>query len=506
VILGRRAEGWIAARSRWQKLWLSLALGGVAATGQVPVSLPWLALLALLGLLGLMLRADSPRQAAMIGWLGGTGYFAVALHWIVEPFLVDIARHGWMAPFAVVLLSVGLALFWGLAFGLSHWLGRGTVSRAAAFVVFLTAAEVLRSYLFTGFPWALIGYIWTESPQAQLGAVIGPHGMTFMTLLAVACSAVLARRGPVWLLAPVPVLVACGLWGASLDSPAIPDDAPMIRMVQPNVPQRDKWNRDLAPVFFRRQIELTSAEDGPRPDLVVWPETAIPYWLDNAGDALAVIGSAAHGAPVALGVLREDGILAYNSLAVLNPSGHVTQLYDKYHLVPFGEYIPQGAILSRFGIGSFAQAEGYGFSAGPGAELLDLGALGTVLPLICYEAIFPQDVNAAPARPDWMLQVTNDAWFGRLAGPFQHLAQARMRAIEQGLPMVRVANTGVSAMIDARGRVTGSLALDTAGRLDRPLPPALPRTIYSRTGDVPVFAALIAAALLLLGVRILYKD
>jgi apolipoprotein N-acyltransferase len=138
--------------------------------------------------------------------------------------------------------------------------------------------------------------------------------------------------------------------------------------------------------------------------------------------------------------------------------------------------------------------------------LLDLGALGTVLPLICYEAIFPQDVNAAPARPDWMLQVTNDAWFGRLAGPFQHLAQARMRAIEQGLPMVRVANTGVSAMIDARGRVTGSLALDTAGRLDRPLPPALPRTIYSRTGDVPVFAALIAAALLLLGVRILYKD
>ncbi|MGO4916666.1 apolipoprotein N-acyltransferase [Pseudogemmobacter sp. W21_MBD1_M6] len=504
--LARRADEWIAARSRWQVLGLAVASGGVAAAGQVPVSLPWLALFAFAGLFALMLRADNPRQAAVTGWLGGTGYFAVSLHWIVEPFLVDIARHGWMAPFALVLLSIGLALFWGLAFGLSHWLGRGVVSRAAAVVVLLTAAEVLRSYAFTGFPWALIGYIWTQSPQAQLGAVIGPHGITFMTLLAVACSTVLLRRGPVWALAPVPVLVAFGLWGASLVSPAIAPGAPVIRMVQPNVPQRDKWNRDLAPEFFRRQLDLTSAVDGPRPDLVVWPETAIPYWLGNAGDALAVIGSAAQGAPVAFGVLREEGVLAYNSLAVIDPAGAVTQLYDKYHLVPFGEYIPQGAILSRLGIGSFAQAEGYGFSAGPGAELLDLGTLGRVLPLICYEAIFPQDVNAAPARPDWMLQVTNDAWFGRLAGPFQHLAQARMRAIEQGLPMVRVANTGVSAMIDARGRVTGSLALNVAGKLDRPLPPALPATYYSRTGDAPLILLLILGALGLLGVRFRFND
>ncbi|HSG54611.1 MAG TPA: apolipoprotein N-acyltransferase, partial [Paracoccaceae bacterium] len=336
---------WLGARSRRQWLWLAGLSGVVIAAGLVPVALPWLALPALFGLLALMLGAGSVRRAALIGWIGGSGYFAASLHWIFEPFMVDIARDGWMAPFAVVLMAAGLALFWAAAFALSYWLGWGRASRALAFAVLLSGAEMLRSYIFTGFPWALIGYIWTETPQAQIGALIGPHGITFVTLLSVACSAMLARRGPLWALAPVPVLVAVGFWGASLDSPAIPETAPLIRLVQPNVPQREKWNRDLAPVFFRRQMELTSADDGPRPDLVVWPETAIPYWLNNAGDALAAIGSAARGAPVALGVLREDGVLAYNSLVVLDPSGGVTQLYDKYHLVPFGEYIPQGKIL-----------------------------------------------------------------------------------------------------------------------------------------------------------------
>jgi apolipoprotein N-acyltransferase len=199
---------------------------------------------------------------------------------------------------------------------------------------------------------------------------------------------------------------------------------------------------------------------------------------------------------VALGIQRSDGLRGWNSLAVFAPDGTVTAVYDKHHLVPFGEYIPLGDLASEwFGITAFAARDGNAYSAGPGPRLVDLGpGLGRVLPLICYEAVFPQDLRGVPGRPDWLLQVTNDAWFGRLTGPYQHLAQARLRSIEQGLPMVRVANTGVSAVIDARGRLRAAIPLGRAGFVDARLPGTLTAPPYARWGEVPVLLLLAGLA------------
>ena len=276
-----------------------------------------------------------------------------------------------------------------------------------------------------------------------------------------------------------------------------------VRLIQPNAPQDQKWQRDMIPVFYDRQLALTAAAPlagGPRPDLVVWSETAIPWLLEVATPALEQIAEAAGGAPVIVGLQRREDVQLYNSLVVLDATGDVAQLYDKHHIVPFGEYLPFGDLLSRFGLRGLAAADGNGYARGPGAQLLDLGPLGQGLPLICYEAVFAHDVNAAPARPDMLIQITNDAWFGIDGGPQQHLAQARMRAIEQGLPLMRAANTGISAMIDPRGRVTHRLGLGQAGFVDAPLPAPLPPTLYSRTGDLPLAVGL-GLMLLIAGAR-----
>ena len=273
--------------------------------------------------------------------------------------------------------------------------------------------------------------------------------------------------------------------------------------MQPNAPQHQKWDPAFALGFFERAVGFTASPSEAAPlALIVWPETAVPWNLRDAAPAFQQIQAASGGVPVVTGILRREEMRFFNSLVVLGKSGP-TDLYDKHHLVPFGEYIPGGALLAKIGIRGLAAADGDGYSSGPGARLLDLGDLGPALPLICYEAIFPQDVAAAPERPDWLLQITNDAWFGDYAGPQQHFAQARIRAVEQGLPLVRAANTGISAMIDAKGRVTGQLALGKAGFIDRPLPPAGAETLYARTGDWPVFILVLAslAGLALLSVR-----
>ena len=224
----------------------------------------------------------------------------------------------------------------------------------------------------------------------------------------------------------------------------------------------------------------------------MWPETSVPWLLEQAYLALDDVARAAGDAPVILGVQRRDGRRYYNSLAVIGPNGDPTAIYDKHHIVPFGEYMPLGELAARFGIHGLAASEGGGYSLGSGPALVDVPGVGLALPLICYEGIFAEEVNAPSKRPRLLVLITNDAWFGDWAGPAQHLAQARLRAIEQGLPLVRAANTGISAMIDPQGRIVADLALNTQGVIDAPLPDARPPTLYSRAGDWP-------AGLLLLG-------
>ncbi len=487
-----------AGTGRARQLGAAALLGAAIATGQAPLGWWWLAVAALCGLTALIAQAPAPRAAARLGWIGGAGYFAAAMFWIVEPFLIDLPRHGWMAPFALVFTAFGLALFWALAAGAASWLGRGRAARALAFAFALTSVELLRGYLLTGFPWALLGHIWIDTPVAQAAAFVGPSGLSLIAALAAAL--VVLRPGAVGRASGALAAVALigGLWALGAvrlaqPMPAAPD-ALWLRLIQPNAEQTVKWAADQAWANYDRQVALSVAPSERTLDLVIWPETAVPWTMESSGRTLELMAEAGAGTPLAFGVQRAEGARFFNSLVVLDAAGQMVAQYDKFHLVPFGEYIPYGDLLADFGISAFAAREGRGFSAGAGATVLDLGPLGQVQPLICYEAVFPQDLRAAPRRPDWLLQVTNDAWFGRVSGPYQHLAQARLRAIEQGLPLIRVANTGVTAVIDARGRVLQSLALGTEGFIDAGLPPALPPTLYARTGDGPL--ALLLALIL----------
>lgn len=497
--LGRLAGR--AVRPPLRRLALAATLGALAATGQAPLGWWGVTLVALSGLFWLVAAEPRPGAAGWLGWLAGAGYFAAALFWIVEPFLVDLPRHGWMAPFALLLMAFGMALFWLVAAALAALCGPTRRWRLLLLAVTMAGGELLRGYVFTGFPWALLGHVWIDTPVAQAAAWIGPVGLSLLTLaLAGLPHLPPAPLGRGLALAAAAAALAA-VWGAGAARLAAPGPAPqrdiVLRVVQPNAAQHLKWRDDMNRLFFERQLAATAAPAARRPDLVIWPETAVPWLLDRPGPVLEMITAAAGGVPVALGIQRTEGTRGFNSLAVIDAAARPAAVYDKVHLVPFGEYIPFGDVLTHVGITAFAAREGNGYTPGPAPAILDLGALGRVLPLICYEAVFPQDLRAAPGRADWILQVTNDAWFGSLAGPYQHLAQARLRAVEQGLPLVRSANTGVSAVIDAKGRVLEALPLNTEGFLDAPLPAALPATPYARTGDWPVAAVLATLFLLL---------
>ncbi|GAB4382506.1 apolipoprotein N-acyltransferase [Albidovulum sp.] len=474
------------------------------AGGQAPWGLWWLSVAGLGGLLWLAGGCRGLGPALWLGWLAGLGHFAGSLFWIVEPFLVEPDRYGWMAPFALVFMVAGMALFWAFAGAVSA-LGRNRPSRVAGFAAGLAISDLVRSHVLTGFPWALIGHVWIGTPVAQAAALVGPVGLSALTVLIAALPVAPARR-PARAAAAVASLALLGglWWGGTArlaEATAPRADAPRIRLIQPNAAQHLKWRADMWRIFVERQLAQT-AEPAEAPlDLVVWPETAVPFLLERAGPFLHNMALASGGVPIATGIQRMEGTRVFNSLAVIDGAGQVQAVYDKWHLVPFGEYIPFGDLALGLGISAFAAQEGNGYTPGPGARVLDLGRIGKVLPLICYEAIFPQDLNAAEERADWILQITNDGWFGTLAGPYQHLAQARLRAIEQGLPLLRAANTGISAVIDARGRILQSLPLDSEGVIDTALPPALPPTPYSRTGDIPATMLALAALLSLLVLR-----
>ncbi|MFO1174816.1 MAG: apolipoprotein N-acyltransferase [Paracoccaceae bacterium] len=467
------------------------ALGALVAAGQAPLGAWWLALPALALLTACVARVDDWRGRLWQGWCAGVGHFAASLFWIVEPFMVDAAHDGWMAPFALVFMAGGMALFWMLA-AAAAGLGRTEAGRAAGFALGLAATDLLRGYVLTGFPWALVGHVWIATPVAQAAAWVGPVGLSLLTVL-LALGLALARPGRLApALAAVAVLAAVWAGGAwRLAQPEPPRNPSIrVRLVQPNATQALKWQPGMWEEFIGRMMRADAAPQ-PKPlNLIVWPETAIPYLL---GDADGLIGEAvaeSGGVPLALGVQRGEGGRYYNSLAATDADGRLVAIYDKHHLVPFGEYVPLGDLAMAFGIKAFAAQAGNGYSAGPGAAVLDLGRAGKVLPLICYEAVFPQDLRAAPERADWILQVTNDSWFGNLAGPWQHLAQARLRAIEQGLPLLRAANTGVTAGFDAKGRPLGQIGLNREGWIDLDVPAALAPTPYARWGDWPVAAAL----------------
>ncbi len=483
----------------WRGVLCALLAGMVLALGHAPVSQFWLPVLALPVILWRLEGATGPRGAARVGWLVGLGYFCVLLNWLVEPFMVQPEIHGWMAPFALIGMTGGLALFWAIAFGFARHLSVSGRSPTLLLVCCWAATEFARAHILTGFPWGLLAYMWVDTPAIQVASVIGSHGLGFLTLLAGLMLGHLSLRTGTVAVALIAACFGFGIWQHNRPIPERTEPL-RVRIVQPNAAQHLKWLPEYQPVFFERLLSETRKPAERAPDVVIWPETAVPFLLGEQPHYQKLITDAAgDGAEVILGIRRlertEAGNRWFNSLAVLGPDGEVIADYDKHHLVPFGEYMPLGHLVGRLGITGLT---GTSFSAGPGPVALATENLPSFLPLICYEAVFPHEMQAPGIRPEWLIQVTNDGWFGKYSGPQQHFDQARVRAIEQGLPMARAANTGISAIIDARGRVISSLNLGEFGSIDADLPNSLPPTPYSRFGDFPAIVVVVSIFMLTL--------
>ncbi len=482
--------GWLSRRGRWQRLGLSILLGALMTLGHAPVSVPWVLFLSVPPLVLMVQTATTGRAAAWIGWGAAFGYFVTGLHWMGHAFLVDPDRFAWLLPIGVTALPAGFGLFWALAFWVAKRLApRGQTGQTILIVGLWSAAEYLRSTILTGFPWALPGYVWVDLPPMQAAAWIGPHGMTLVTLAITAITGVaLIARRPVF--GAAALAAASAMWVAGMaripDTVAYEKDARVLRIVQPNAPQHLKWKKGHYQKFTARLLEATErpAGDLGPPDIVLWPETAVQLIPATSPGDVQRISQAAGNAWILLGALHgaaKGGRIDWtNALVTISPHGELGPLYAKHHLVPFGEYLPLASVFDALGLSQFAIRGG--FSRGPGPQTIELAGVPGFSPLICYEAIFPHEV-VGPDRPDWLLQPTNDAWFGSWAGPHQHYAQARIRAIEQGLPIVRAANTGISAVVDPYGRQLAFLPLHVFDHLDARLPAPLAPTLYSRFGD-----------------------
>lgn len=447
--------------------------GLLSGLGQAPFNIPLTTVLGL-GIVFWLGHKVAKISYFKLGWTFGFGYFSSTLAWITQPFFVDIWVTGWMAPFALAFMSSGLALFWGIAFLIAG-------GRHPIFVcVTLVLAEFLRTYFLGGFPWALLGYIWIDTPLYQLAAFVGPHGMTMLTLLLSICIAHISKiysGSLIFCIFFLPFLPA-------IEGPRAAEDAATVRLVHPNVDQNRKWDPNFQEEIYQRHLALSQSNN--KVDLIVWPETSLNLPIAEAQSEISVVADGAH---VIVGYQHRtnDDNAIYNTLGVLSPVGSLTSEYNKSKLVPFGEYLPFSTFFKKFGFGGLAASDVDGFSHGSGPEVFWVPRIGIVQPLICYEGIFPQFVGRANDRPDLLVLISNDAWFGVGQGIAQHFAQARARTIELGIPMVRVANRGITTVIDARGSFDEVLAFDVRGALDLVVPPPLPPTFYATYSEL-VFA------------------
>jgi apolipoprotein N-acyltransferase len=494
----------IRSRAGRHPLLLSGAAGALAALAFAPLHL-WPLLAGFAVLAHQLRRPVSPRHAFLLGWSFAFAHHLVGLYWIAIAFFTDARTFGPLAFPAVTLLCAALAIFPGLA---TLAVARSGVKKPVGLALLLavgwTAAEVARSWFF---PWNLIGYAWVGTPVAQLGAVIGVHGLSLIAVALGALPATLARATDDRSWRPLAIglvllalLWAGGAWRLGNVATESVDDV-QIRIVQANVAQHHKWQPELRARWFQRHIDLSAAGGTPA-DVIVWPESATPYDLDREPLVRQRIAEVASewGVVISGGErfdFENEPPRAWNSLFVIDRSGRLVEQYDKHNLVPFGEFLPFRPVLGRLGLGKLAGGS-VDFQPGPGPVVLDLEGVPPFSPLICYEAIFSGGVVPDEGRPDWLLNITNDAWFGTSSGPYQHLAMARMRTIEEGLPLVRSANTGISAVIDPLGRVEQRLALGEMGTLDVALPAALPPTLFARFGHLG--ALLLSLVLLGLGI------
>jgi apolipoprotein N-acyltransferase len=501
----------------WRRAILAVVAGALSALALAPFN-AWPILFVTMPVLVWLVDGSAAGRwsgaitAGVAGWCFGFGYFVAGLYWIGYAFLVDAKTFGWLLPVAVVGLPAYLAIYTGLGLAATRLIWVRGPERILALAATLTVSEWLRGHLLTGFPWNSFGYALTEPLiLAQSVSLIGIWGLTFIAVAVCASPAVLADdrvdtphpyRAPV-----IGLLVLLGLAGygaARLAAhPTSYVSGVKLRIMQPDLQQDVKFNYAAKDEVMARYLALSDRATGPQSSGVrdvthlIWPESAFPFFLTREPDALSQIAAMLNpGTELITGAVRpapaESGPRAYNSVYVIDPDGSIRAIYDKIHLVPFGEYLPFQRLLEKFGLRQLTKQIG-GFLSGSRRHAIDVPGAPKMMALICYEAIFPGSAVPAGERPGWLVNVTNDGWFGISSGPYQHLQQARVLAIAQGLPLVRAANTGISAVIDPVGRIVSSLPLGIEGVLDSGLPKSIAPTPVLTAGDYPLVLFLVAS-------------
>jgi apolipoprotein N-acyltransferase len=511
----------------WKRALIALAAGALSALAMAPFN-AWPVLLVSFPVIVWLIDGTGAGHlrgvpaAAMAGWWFGLGYFVPGLYWIGYAFLVDAPSFAWLMPFAVLGLPAYLALFTALGFALARLIWTQDASRVLALAASLTIGEWLRGHVMTGFPWNTFGYALAEPlAMAQTASLVGLWGMTFLSVAIFASPAVLidgSSRGRKPWMAPVTamlVLLAMGIFGTArlASQPTALVSNVKLRIMQPNLQQDVKFNYSAKAEVMRKYLTLSDRASGPQStgvrdaNILIWPESAFPFFLTREADVMAQIADFLPKDTILItGSVRAPDDLpagtkvtqAYNSIYTIDHEGSLLSVYDKLHLVPFGEFLPFQGLMEKLGFEQLTKVQG-GFIPGARRHSMDLPNAPRVLPLICYEVIFPGTIAARGDRAGWIVNLTNDGWFGISTGPYQHLQQARLRAIEEGLPLVRAANTGISAVIDPLGRIVARLGLGSEGVLDSALPAAIPPTPYVRSGDIPT--AIVVAAVLIFVIR-----
>jgi apolipoprotein N-acyltransferase len=512
--VAERAGAFLQDLSGWRRYGIALGVGLLSALAFAPFGLFSFLLLAFAVVVLLMDGAQRDRRrivgAALVGWFFGFGHFLAGLYWVGYAFTVDAAEHAWQIPFVEIFMPGGLALFPAAACAIAAVSWRPGSPRIFAFATSYGLFEWLRGHVLTGFPWNLAAYSWGSAlPVLQSSAVIGAYGLTLLTILFGASLADLstdtrARRLPMFMVGFFVLLWAGGELRL-LTNPTVNVPGVELRLVQPNVRQQDKYVPALRARNWRQLVSLTTQAARVWPTHVIWPEAAPPFLLTRTPQALDEVAIlTGRGRILMTGAVRvlaapDDTVRYYNSFYIFGQGGQLLDAYDKFHLVPFGEYLPLSGLLTRLGVSKLVDSPG-GFTPGDGPHTFPVPGAPPVGPLICYEILFPGEVTEK-VRPGWLANVTDDSWFGPSTGPYQHFLTARVRAIEEGLPVARAANTGISGVIDPLGRVVASLGVGKTGFVDSRLPQASPMTPYARLGDGGFGVLLVTFAFAAQGLR-----
>ena len=500
----------IGALSGWRRNLTAFVLGVFATLTLAPFFFFPLLLPSFSGLLWLLDAAPSRRRMFLDGWWWGWGFYMTGLYWFCIALLTDPEKFGWLIPPTLFGLTGIIAIYSGVACWLTSWIRIRGLSKIVMFTIVWTLVDYARGHLFTGFPWNLTGYSFGFADASlQMASIVGIYGMTWFALLLGTSPVALGakKRGWIYIAALWSLFIFGTFWGAGRlhQVNSLPEEQRFVknvlmRLVQANISQPHKWDPQLQIQGLREHIALTRQDGLDKVTHIIWPETAVPFAISKGAPITKRLGDVIPAGKILItGTLRSEGSeenwQIWNSIMALDHEGNIVGSYDKIHLVPFGEFLPFRYLFPKEWLTPVGDMD---FSVGTGGRLVELPDLPPLLPLICYEVIFPELPLPDDIRPQMLLSVTNDAWFGSSTGPYQHFNMARMRAVEQGVPMVRVANTGISAVIDSFGQVIASMPLATKGYMDVKLPLAQSENTPYNKLKILLMPLLMAFALFLL--------